>query len=61
MAPGVSGSPNDGRGVDLAILIGIWTHSLLLSIALEGVTIERFMQSLPPAEAKEHIEGLQKA
>jgi hypothetical protein len=22
-----SGSPNDGRGVDLAIFTGIWTHS----------------------------------
>ena len=27
MATSSSGSPNDGRGVDLAIFTGIWTHS----------------------------------
>src|SRR6478609_10128309 len=26
-ATSTSGSPNDGRGVDLAIFTGIWTHS----------------------------------
>src|SRR5258707_7680565 len=27
MATSSSGSPNDGRGADLAIFTGIWTHS----------------------------------
>jgi hypothetical protein len=27
MATSGSGSPNDGRGADLAIFSGIWTHS----------------------------------
>src|SRR5215813_480589 len=27
LATSSSGSPNDGRGVDLAIFTGIWTHS----------------------------------
>src|SRR5437870_4934868 len=27
LATSRSGSPNDGRGVDLAIFTGIWTHS----------------------------------
>ena len=36
MATGTWGSPNDGRGADLAIFTGIWTHSLC-RFALERV------------------------
>jgi hypothetical protein len=43
MATSGSGSPNDGRGADLAIFTGIWTHSSCQLRALERVTIKRFM------------------
>ena len=42
MATSSSGSPNDGRGADLAIFTGIWTHSSC-RLLLKRVTIERFM------------------
>jgi hypothetical protein len=50
MATSSSGSPNAGRGADLAIFTGIWTHSSL-SIALERVTIKRFMLARAAAAA----------
>jgi hypothetical protein len=42
MATSSSSSPNAGRGADLAIFTGI-LDAFLLSIALERVTIKRFM------------------
>ena len=43
-ATGASGSPNGGRGADLAIFPGIWTHSSRR--ALERMTIERLTLAL---------------
>jgi hypothetical protein len=41
MTTSSSGSPDNGPGADLAIFIGIWTHSSCR--ALERVTVERLM------------------
>src|SRR5664280_1320924 len=43
-ATGASGSPNGGRGADLAIFPDIWTHSSRR--ALERMTIERLTLAL---------------
>jgi mono/diheme cytochrome c family protein len=48
-ATGASGSPNGGRGADLAIFPGIWTHSSRR--ALERMTIERLTLALVVAVA----------
>lgn len=50
MATSNSGSPNDGRGADLAIFH--WhLNAFLISIALERVTIKRFMLARAVAAA----------
>src|ERR1035441_364006 len=45
-----SGSPDGGRGADLAFFAGIWTHSPP-SVALERMTIGRLTQALVVAVA----------
>jgi hypothetical protein len=50
MATSISGSPDDGRGADLDYFH--WhLDAVLLSIALERVTIEHFMLALVVAAA----------
>ena len=50
MATSSSSSPNAGRGADLAIFTG-HLDAFLLSIALERVTIKRFMLARAAAAA----------